>query len=99
MSSSEKLIRVQLPDGSEKQLPAGSTPLDVASSISPRLASAAVVARINPLNASAPLAVAEDSAEGAMYAAEDAQAERLVDLTTPLQEDVALQLLTEKDPD
>jgi threonyl-tRNA synthetase len=99
MSSSEKLIRVQLPDGSEKQLPAGSTPLDVANSISSRLAAAAVVARIKPLNASAAVTSSEDSAEAAMYASEDAQVERLVDLTTPLQEDIALQLITEKDPD
>jgi threonyl-tRNA synthetase len=98
MSSSEKLIRVQLPDGSEKQLPAGSTPLDVANTISPRLAAAAVVARIKPLNASATTAAAEASPEAAMYASENAQAERLVDLSTPLDEDVALQLLTEKDP-
>ncbi len=34
-----------------------------------------------------------------MYATEDTHAERLVDLTTPLQADVALQLLTEKDAD
>ncbi|MGC1296432.1 MAG: threonine--tRNA ligase [Alloacidobacterium sp.] len=99
MSSSEKLIHVQLPDGSEKHLPAGSTPLDVANSISPRLAAAAVVARIKPLHASATTGATEDSIEAAMYASEDAQSERLVDLTTPLDEDVALQLLTEKDPD
>ena len=34
-----------------------------------------------------------------MYAAEDTQVERLVDLSMPLTEDVELQLLTEKDPD
>ena len=32
-----------------------------------------------------------------MYAAEEANAERLVDLSTPLKEDLSLQLLTEKD--
>src|ERR1700745_1132182 len=99
MSSSEKTTRVQLPDGSEKILPAGSTPLDVANSISPRLASAALVARIRPLSTSGTAAAATKEGEAAMYASEDAQAERLVDLTTPLHEDVALQLLTEKDPD
>ena len=101
MSSSNQLIRVQLPDGSQKELPSGSTPFDVASGISPRLASAAVVARIKPLQVSgAPATATEDSAhaEAAMYGAEDPQAERLVDMTTPLHEDVALQLLTEKDP-
>jgi threonyl-tRNA synthetase len=98
MSSSEKSIRVQLPDGSEKTLPAGSSALDVANSISPRLASAAVVARIKPLNGNA-TATTEESAEAAMYGTEDTHAERLVDLGTPLKEDVSLQLLTEKDPD
>jgi threonyl-tRNA synthetase len=34
-------IRVTLPDGSEKQVPKGTTPLEVAESISPRLAKAA----------------------------------------------------------
>ncbi len=34
-----------------------------------------------------------------MYAAENTQAERLVDLSTPLQEDVALQLITDKAPE
>ena len=99
MSSSEKSIRVQLPDGSEKILPAGSTPLDVANSISPRLASAAVVARIKPLNGNTATATTEESGEAAMYGAENTHSERLVDLSTPLKEDVSLQLLTEKDPD
>jgi hypothetical protein len=38
-------IQVHLPDGSIKQLPAGSTAHDVAMSISPRLAAAAIVAQ------------------------------------------------------
>ncbi|MBK9170325.1 MAG: threonine--tRNA ligase [Bryobacterales bacterium] len=41
------LITVTLPDGSQKFVPAGSSPLDVAASISPRLAEAAIVARVN----------------------------------------------------
>jgi len=40
-------IHVTLPDGSTKTVPAGTTPLDVAKSISPRLADAAIVARVN----------------------------------------------------
>jgi threonyl-tRNA synthetase len=39
--------RITLPDGSVKQVVAGSSPLDVANSISPRLANDAVVARVN----------------------------------------------------
>ena len=34
-----------------------------------------------------------------MYAAEDKSAPRLVDLATPLNEDVKLELVTEKDPE
>ena len=34
-----------------------------------------------------------------MYAAEDTSAPRLVDLTTPLNEDAKLELVTEKDPE
>src|SRR3954468_5506191 len=41
-------IKVKLPDGSIKELPKGSTALDVANSISPRLGSAALVAKIKP---------------------------------------------------
>ncbi len=40
-------IRVTLPDGSEKQVPKGTTPLEVAESISPRLAKAALAASTN----------------------------------------------------
>jgi len=40
-------ITVTLPDGSQKIVPAGSRPLDIAKSISPRLADDAVVARVN----------------------------------------------------
>jgi threonyl-tRNA synthetase len=43
-------ISVTLPDGSVKQLPKDSTPLDVAKSISPRLADAALAAQIKPAN-------------------------------------------------
>src|ERR1700739_4669622 len=40
-------IHVKLPDGSIKDVPKGSTALDVAKSISPRLADAALVAKTN----------------------------------------------------
>jgi len=40
-------LTITLPDGSEKQLPAGARPLDVAQSIGQRLADDAVVARVN----------------------------------------------------
>ena len=40
-------LTVTLPDGSQKPVPGGTRPLDVAQSISPRLADDAVVARVN----------------------------------------------------
>ncbi len=40
-------ITVTLPDGSQKQVPAGTTPLEIAQSIGSRLADDAVVARVN----------------------------------------------------
>ena len=97
MSSADSSIQVKLPDGTTRQFAAGTTPLQVAESISPRLASASVVARIKPMHAAAVAATA--TGEEAMYAAEDTHAERMVDLSTPLNEDVELSLLTEKDPD
>ncbi len=99
--SSENQIQVTLPDGSVRAVAAGSTPYDVAMSISPRLAAAAVVARIAPSAAESNGHGREagSGAEVEMYAAPDAHAERLVDLRTPLTEDVRLQLLTEKDPE
>ena len=95
------LIQVQLPDGSVREFAAGTTPLDIANSISPRLAAAVVVARIKPLT---PVAAntneaALEASEEAMYSAHDASGEaRIVDLTVPLTEDVALELLKENDP-
>jgi threonyl-tRNA synthetase len=103
--SDQNQIQVHLPDGSIKQFPAGSTAHDVAMSISPRLAAAAIVARVKPVNAAShaspdtPGDEKSEPGEQAMYAAPDAAAERLVDLRAPLTEDVHLQLLTEKDPD
>jgi threonyl-tRNA synthetase len=92
-------IQVQLPDGSVREVPSGTTPLTIAESISPRLAQASVVARIRPLAAAAAAATLAATGEAEMYGAEDAHAQRLVDLSTPLQEDVALELLTDKAPD
>src|ERR1700687_2775867 len=40
-------IHVKLPDGSVKDVPSGTTALDIAKSISPRLADAALVAKTN----------------------------------------------------
>jgi threonyl-tRNA synthetase len=94
----EQTIKIQLPDGSVREVPRGTTALDVATSISPRLAAAVVVARIRPLTpvATNGVAVSEDTSEAAMYGGAEA-GERLVDLAAPLNEDVALELLKEND--
>ena len=103
-ASSSRLIEVQLPDGTVKQVPAGTTAFAVAEGISPRLAAAAIVARVKPLRAAGVKTGGADDddadetpSEAAMYGVADAGVERLVDLSEPLEEDVALQLLTERD--
>jgi threonyl-tRNA synthetase len=98
---SSETIAVHLPDGAIREVPAGTTPLDIANEISPRLAAASVAARLTPLAGSAMGSSASegDSAEAAMYAAENAAAPRLVDLTTPLTADTRLDLVKENDPE
>jgi threonyl-tRNA synthetase len=93
-------IAVHLPDGSIREVPAGTTPLDIANSISPRLAAASVVARLSPITAETKAkTTAEGESEAAMYATEDASATRLVDLATPLNADTKLELVKENDPE
>src|ERR1700761_3886892 len=104
MNAAQEPIQVHLPDGTVKEFASGVTPFQVAESISPRLAAASVVARIKPLDGADGAkthvdAGKEGDAAHAMYAPQDTQAERLVDLSTPLHGSVKLQLLTEKDPD
>ena len=100
---SEQKIKIQLPDGSVREVARGTTPYDIAMSISPRLAAAVVVARIRPLAVPAPAGeTAEDEAteaqsEAGMYSSAAETGERLVDLSAPLTEDVALELLKEAD--
>ena len=65
-------LRVTLPDGSVKELPAGSTAGDVAADIGPGLAKVAVAAVVDG---------------------------EVIDLMRPLHGDVALKILTERDPE
>src|SRR3954467_6780575 len=44
------IIRIKLPDNSIKEVPKGTTALDIANSISPRLAQAALAAQIRPMS-------------------------------------------------
>jgi threonyl-tRNA synthetase len=95
----DQMIRVQLPDGSVREVARGTTPLDIATAISPRLAAVVIVAKIKPLTAAATQAATPEAADSAetMYASADPHAERLIDLTAPLTEDVELWLLKEQD--
>jgi len=95
-------ISVHLPDGAIREVPVGTTPFEIANAISPRLAAASVIARLTPVRAAEPTlpeaaAGEAESSDEAMYAAGDSAGPRLVDLSTPLTEDVHLALLTEKD--
>jgi threonyl-tRNA synthetase len=67
-----KTVRVTLPDGSQREMPAGSTARQVAESIGPGLARAALAAKV----------------DGQVW-----------DLDRPLQSDVSLAILTERDPE
>jgi threonyl-tRNA synthetase len=98
---STQTIAVHLPDGAVREVPAGTTPLEIANSISPRLAAASVAARLIPLSVVKGEAgsATETEAEETMYGAVDATAARLVDLSTPLTADTRLELVTEKDPE
>jgi threonyl-tRNA synthetase len=71
-TASGQMIRVQLPDGTEKVVPRGTTPMEIARSISPRLAEAALAASVNG---------------------------NVIDLNRPLEQDAALRILTERDPE
>jgi threonyl-tRNA synthetase len=101
MLMSTQTIAIYLPDGAIREVPAGTTPLEIANSISPRLAAAALAARLTPVGADVKqnTAADENASESAMYATEDAAGPRLVDLATPLTADTRLELLTEKDPE
>ena len=98
--SVSNLIKIQLPDGSIREVPKGTTPLEIANSISPRLAAAVVVARIRPiaLVAANENETALELSEEAMYSGASTNAERVIGLSTPLHDDVALELLKENDP-
>ena len=104
MNQVQTQIHVTLPDGSVRDFPAGATPFDVANSISPRLAAASLVARIRPAGTAADATPAAETttdapAEAAMYAGQSANEPRMVDMNTPLAGDVALELITDKNPD
>ncbi len=90
-------IFITLPDGKVLDMPRGTTAAEVARKISPRLASAALVARATYGTPPAPgPGAAEDAASGQ---ASTANGSELVDLSRPLERDAKLEILTEKDAD
>ncbi|MBZ5539153.1 MAG: threonine--tRNA ligase [Acidobacteriia bacterium] len=88
-------IRVTLPDGKVHEVAKGTTAGEIARKIGPRLAEAALVARVTPATAPATGAAKALAATGT----DEPEAGDLVDLRRPLEQDVRLQILTEKDPD
>src|SRR5882757_7845639 len=97
-------IQITLPDGSVQEVPQGTTPADIARKISPRLADAALVARISdPAASSAAQSANAGGAPNAATGVDDGYQSNgsgeLIDLRRPLDHNVKLQILTEKDPD
>src|SRR6201988_164429 len=89
-------IHITLPDGSVKDFPKGVTPVEIAKSISPRLADAALVAKVYATDGNG-----ASSKTGIFSNSVDPEPDGglLFDLRRPLEQDVKLQILTEKDPD
>ena len=87
-----KNIRIKLPDGSVKDVPRGTSALEIAKSISPWLADAALVAQVKPLssNGSGGNGASPEPGKDSM---------KLVDLAKPLEQDAELRILTERDPE
>src|SRR5258708_39407445 len=96
-------IQVTLPDGSRRDVPRGTTPYDIAKSISPRLADAALAAKIRNSagGASAQPTGSQEGDKGpaSMHAQQSKDGWLFADLSRPLEESVELRLLTEKDPE
>ncbi|HTQ98131.1 MAG TPA: threonine--tRNA ligase, partial [Candidatus Acidoferrum sp.] len=89
-------IHVTLPDGSVKDFPKGTTPVEIARSISPRLADAALVAKVRATNGNS---AAEKTGIFSNSVDPEEDGSLLYDLRRPLEQDVSLQILTEKDAD
>jgi threonyl-tRNA synthetase len=61
MPETTTMVRVSLPDGSVREFPAGTTALDIARSLGPRIAKDAVVARLNSALVDLSRPIREDS--------------------------------------
>src|SRR5437763_1858485 len=99
-------INVTLPDGIKREVPKGTTPLNIAQSISPRLAEAALAAKIKPSAPNLQHAASEqsggadgDKSPASMHVPQSKDGWQFADLTRPLGHDVELRLLTDKNPE
>src|SRR5450432_804565 len=98
-TATPSMISVTLPDGSKKEVPRGTTAYDIAKSISPRLADAALSAKIKPASWK-PASASETSQPGdekspASMHVQQSQSQlkdgwAFTDLSKPLEEDVEL---------
>src|SRR5947209_9221939 len=103
------MINVTLPDGSRREVPQGTTPYDIAKSISPRLAEAALVAKIKQSAVStqhstsghdgASTTSGDGNAPASMHAPQSKDGWQFADLSKPLEQDIELRLLTDRDPE
>src|SRR5712692_6675285 len=103
-TATTSMISVTLPDGSKKELAKGTTAYDIAKSISPRLADAALAAKIKPASWKAPAPSGngqpgDEKTPGSIHAPQSKDGWAFADLSKPLEEDVELRLLTDKDPE
>src|SRR5437868_15024681 len=100
-------IHITLPDGSVKDVPKGTTPADIARSISPRLADAALVARVaqpndgegelidlrRPLESDVKLQILTEEAPDALFVFRHSAAHLLAAAVTELSPNVMLGIL------
>src|SRR5438270_3288918 len=92
-------IHIKLPDGSEKEVPKGTTALDVAKSISPRLADAAFAAKIEDYGFDWENPDYVNLSKSGTTPPILADKSKLIDLVRPLEKDTDLRILTDKDPE
>jgi threonyl-tRNA synthetase len=97
-------IEITLPDGSRKEVPKGTRPYEIAKGISPRLADAALAAKIKSRVASRESRADAASAQnGGTPASMHGQPSKdgwiTVDLSKPLDEDAEIKILTDRDPE
>ena len=97
---SKPSIAIHLPDGSVREVPQGTTPLEIANSISPRLAAASVVARITPLNIATEAHASAARGRG-RHVRGRGHLRRRASSISPRRShaDARLELVTENDPD